>query len=388
MRAIVKEPRVSVAIVNWNYQAYVAEAIGSVKQQTYQNFHCVILDNGSDDASAEVIAAAIEGHPQFSFRRSPRNLGLLGGALHLLEHLEGDFVTFLDADDILAPEYLATHLQVHLAAENPVGFTSSTSTDIGADGSLLSGGSWWMSENWHACAPGLRPIDRAARLAAVDDAAYLRIAAATRYLTCWTKNWRWCPGSSNMFRRDLLLRVRPVLDSPIFLGGVDGYFTPILHAISGTQLIDLPLSAYRLHGANTYAAMPRMRNVNTGRAVKNGEVNATFLLSVASLVENVENLLTTVSPSHFWQMLDVVASMGANVPVLVHPRLKAAFISRFGVLNEAFGSDVLINELRQRMHLHDCAEIVWAARRDLMPQLVALELRRLARKLRRKSVRR
>src|ERR1700687_1842379 len=106
MGKFAKEPRVSVAVVNWNYANYVAEAIKSVRQQTYQNFHCVVWDNGSDDRSAEVITEAIDAHPQFVFHRSPQNLGHLGGAMQVLAGLQDDFVTFLDADDFLSPDYL------------------------------------------------------------------------------------------------------------------------------------------------------------------------------------------------------------------------------------------------------------------------------------------
>jgi glycosyltransferase involved in cell wall biosynthesis len=382
MSAMFKEPGVSVAIVNWNYQSYVAEAIQSVKRQNYQNFRCLVLDNGSDDQSVDVITAAIDGHPQFSFHRSDRNLGHLGGALHLLKYLEDDFVTFLDADDVLAPDYLATHLQVHLAARAGVGFTSSNCPDINAAGFVLSGGNWWMSESWRKCEPSLRPIDSAVRLAAVDDAAYERIATATRYLTPETPRWRWCVGSSNMFRRALLERVRPHLESTVLFGGVDGFFTPILHAISGTQLIDLPLSAYRVHGANDCSEMPHIRNVHGRGARVQAQCYDILVLSVASWVENIESLLGTISPGIYWQGLDVVASIYPDFPVFEHPRLKSAFITNFAFLVNTFGARVVIRELRRRMPFKDCAEIVRAARKDMMPKLVVQELRRTLRLLR------
>ena len=387
MRSIIKEPRVTVAIINWNYERYVAEAIGSVKQQTYQNFHCLVLDNGSSDQSVGAITAAIDGHPQFSFHRLPQNLGHLGCALHLLKYLEDDFVTFLDADDILAPQFIATHLQVHLAAEVAVGFTSSGCCEINAAGSLLTGGSWWLSESWHEAEPSLRPIDRAVRLAAIDDAAYRRIATATRYLTPWTKKWRWGGGSANMFRRVLLERLRPPLDSPTLFGGVDGFFTPILHAISGTQLIDLPLFAYRVHGCNDWAGGACIRHVRTELAETEAQSNSVFVLSVASLIENLEQLFDTISPTNFWQVLDVVASIYWLDPVFTHPRVKAAFIEKFALLSKTFRTRRLLRELRSRMPFRDCAEIVRAARKDLIPTLVVLEARRALQRLRGRSPR-
>ncbi len=49
-------PKVSVLISNYNYVEYVAEAIDSVLEQTYQNFELIIADDGSTDNSIAVIS--------------------------------------------------------------------------------------------------------------------------------------------------------------------------------------------------------------------------------------------------------------------------------------------------------------------------------------------
>src|SRR5262245_38309880 len=126
------EPHVSVVIVNWNYGRYVREAIESVKNQTYQNFTCLIVDNGSDDDSADIIGDAIQGCRQFTLHRLPTNIGQLGGSYVALGKINSDYVTFLDADDILFPEFLASHIQVHIGTAHPTGFTSSSQADINA----------------------------------------------------------------------------------------------------------------------------------------------------------------------------------------------------------------------------------------------------------------
>jgi glycosyltransferase involved in cell wall biosynthesis len=97
----VREPLVSVVIINWNYARYVADAIGSVKDQTYRNVECLVIDNGSSDRSADIIDAAIDGHAQFTLHRLPKNLGQLGAAIWSFDRLRGEFVTYLDADDVL-----------------------------------------------------------------------------------------------------------------------------------------------------------------------------------------------------------------------------------------------------------------------------------------------
>ena len=44
---MIAAPRVTVVIINWNYGRYIGEAVQSVKQQTYGNLECIIVDNGS-----------------------------------------------------------------------------------------------------------------------------------------------------------------------------------------------------------------------------------------------------------------------------------------------------------------------------------------------------
>ena len=50
-------PRVSVIVVNYNYGRFLAQAIGSVFAQPYPHVECLLVDNGSPDASAAVSAA-------------------------------------------------------------------------------------------------------------------------------------------------------------------------------------------------------------------------------------------------------------------------------------------------------------------------------------------
>ena len=83
---------------------------------------------------------------------------ICGAALWSLQHSTAEFITFLDADDVLFPDYLANHLQAHLAAGFSVGFTSSNCVDVNADGALLTSGNCTMYHGWQHGTPALRPI--------------------------------------------------------------------------------------------------------------------------------------------------------------------------------------------------------------------------------------
>ena len=376
-----KEPRVGIVIINWNYGRYIAEAIQSVKDQTYQNFECIIIDNGSSDRSTDIIADAIRGLPQYTLHKLPRNLGHLGGAVWALQHVHDEFITFLDADDILFPEFLASHIQVHIGTEHPTGFTSSSCVDINAEGEVITGGNWWMRRNWKEGQPSMRSADNTVRLDAFDAAAYSALAERTRYLPFHKPGWNWCVGSSNVYRRVLLERFPPRVDDEVIFGGVDGFYTPILHAITGTNLIDQLLNAYRVHDANDFSMLPGLVGVNSGYGQGLAISYNTAKLTILSLIDGFDDLLRTAPANRFWQILDTVASTSRGRSMFAESEIKAAFARQYSSLATVLGEHNLIRELRERMRRRDCLEIVLTARKgtaslSAVRRVAAMELRR------------
>ena len=118
-------PRVSVIVVNFNYGAYLAAAIDSVFAQTYGHVECVLIDNGSTDDSPAVIDALAARHPAMRVVRRPDNGGQSLASLEGFSATRSPYVTFLDADDVMLPDFLATHMFVHLSLRVPLGFTCS-----------------------------------------------------------------------------------------------------------------------------------------------------------------------------------------------------------------------------------------------------------------------
>jgi glycosyltransferase involved in cell wall biosynthesis len=384
VKYFVKEPAIDVVIVNWNYARFVADAIKSVKDQSYRNFRCIVVDNGSDDDSVDRIAETIDNHPQFSFLRSPTNLGHLGGALWSLEHANGEFVTFLDADDVLFPTYLASHLQAHLAAGSSTGFTSSNCVDMNAEGALLTSGNCNMYNFWHQGVPALRPIERTVRLAAVDDNSYSALAQAARYLAAHTPHWCWCPGSSNMFRRALLDRIRPTDPSPAMFGGVDGFFLPILHALTGTLLIDQPLSAYRLHGSNDFSTLPSLTGILSAHPKVKAQSFGSYLRMLTWLVDHLDEVVLMTGANRYWQVLRTAAATHPLArEAFSQPEFKAALARRYPRLVELFGELHVFRELRGRVLFLEYLDIVLAAPRRAFP--AAPLCRALCREVVRKS---
>lgn len=98
-------PLVSVLITVYNNREYIAEAIDSAFAQTYPNVEVVVVDDGSDDGTWDVVSA----DPRVRATRQER--GGIGAARNVaVEMARGDFLTFLDADDRFPPDKLAIQI--------------------------------------------------------------------------------------------------------------------------------------------------------------------------------------------------------------------------------------------------------------------------------------
>lgn len=101
-------PRISVVIPVYNAEPYLAAAIDSVLEQTISDIELVVVDDGSTDASREVIAGFGDRvravHQDNAGPSAARNAGIRAA--------QGELVAFCDADDIQLPHRIATHRRV------------------------------------------------------------------------------------------------------------------------------------------------------------------------------------------------------------------------------------------------------------------------------------
>ena len=104
-------PRVTVVIPCFNQGAYLAEALDSVRGQTFSDWECIVVDDGSTDSTAQVGQAYAHRDPRIRYVRQ-RNGGLSSARNRGLELARAAYVQFLDADDLLH----AAKLELQLAA--------------------------------------------------------------------------------------------------------------------------------------------------------------------------------------------------------------------------------------------------------------------------------
>ncbi len=98
-------PLISVIIPMYNTKNYIEKTIKSVLTQTYDNLEVIIVDDGSTDAGAEIVQALMlkDSRIKYVFQS---NQGVSAARNNAIEHSTGEYLAFLDSDDIWLPEKL------------------------------------------------------------------------------------------------------------------------------------------------------------------------------------------------------------------------------------------------------------------------------------------
>lgn len=98
-------PKVSVLITAYNREEYLAEAIGSALASDFSDFEVIVVDDCSTDSTWEV-AQQYSSDSRVRLFRNPQNLGDYGNRARVAAEARGDYLKYLDSDDILYPHAL------------------------------------------------------------------------------------------------------------------------------------------------------------------------------------------------------------------------------------------------------------------------------------------
>lgn len=97
-----------------NSQAFVANTIKSVQNQTYSEWEILIIDDCSSDSSVEIVEEFAKNDKRIRLFKNGENSGPAITRNKGLEAAKGEFITFLDADDIWFPDFLKISLEACL----------------------------------------------------------------------------------------------------------------------------------------------------------------------------------------------------------------------------------------------------------------------------------
>lgn len=225
-------PLVSVIMPVYNGERYVAQAIESVLGQTYAHLELIILNNGSTDGTADILATYARQDNRVTVLFHPEPLGHAGEAASNVatRQARGHYIAKLDADDVAVPDRL----------DKQVAF-------LGANPSIFLVGSY------------LDLIDSTGR----------------------SMGTRTYPLSSEAIYREFYLRFPVANPAIMYRNGVvkgdfyqlrnwqftDDYYSLFVHLHNGLQFANLPepLTRYRVHDTNTvFTDLRRKWDINLG----------------------------------------------------------------------------------------------------------------------------
>jgi glycosyltransferase involved in cell wall biosynthesis len=203
---------VSVVVLSYNYAHFVAQAIESALAQTWANVEVIVVDNGSTDDSPAVMARYAD---RARIVRQPVNIGQGQGYNLGFEAARGEWLLWLDADDLLDADAIARCMALVADDTAKVQFP-------------------------------LRLVDAQARPLG-GMVPYLRHAGDVVPLIRRFGHYAGPPGSGNLYRRSAVAPYFPVSPAewPICTDTVPFITAPFHGRVVDT---DVPLGAYRLHG--------------------------------------------------------------------------------------------------------------------------------------------
>ena len=107
---ILSAPLVSIIIPCYNNGHLLHETLDSLKRQTYQNWECIIVNDGSPDNTEQVALAYADSDSRFKYIFQ-ENKGVSAARNKGIELANGAYIQLLDGDDILEPDKFAAHVQ-------------------------------------------------------------------------------------------------------------------------------------------------------------------------------------------------------------------------------------------------------------------------------------
>lgn len=247
MTELLKLPLVSFIVTSFNYENYVIKTLESIKNQSYENIEIIVVDDKSTDNSIEKIKEFAKKNPAFSLKliEHPENRGQMAAMQSGLSNANGQFICFIDSDDILIKDYAKTLLRVHLSCS--VAFVSGQLIEIGESDEIHTTYSISSFQK-----------EKSFELKSLQDLLNVDVDNVDfKILTLKEVSfggWHWSAMSANMFRRsalDLFLEYDTPENWKIC---PDKFLLNFAHLIGGSAIVYAPLVGYRRHECNAGAS--------------------------------------------------------------------------------------------------------------------------------------
>ncbi len=225
-------PLVSFVVTSYNYEKYILKTLESIKKQSYKNFEILVVDDCSSDNSCKVVEKFIEENQDLKITLfvQNKNQGQMSAMMRGLKEAQGQFVSFIDSDDILMPDYAKIHVQTHL--KTSLAMTSCAIIEIGENDEVHT----FNSISSPAC-------ETVEDLLNTEKNDYKIIKAHFG-------GWHWSPNSSAMYRKASIELLLDYKNTDKWRICPDKFIMNYAHLIGGSAIINAPLIGYRRHSSN------------------------------------------------------------------------------------------------------------------------------------------
>lgn len=130
------EDLISIITPTYNCGRYIGETIESVLNQSYQNWEMIIVDDCSVDNTKEVVEEYVEQDKRIKYYLLEVNSGAAVARTKAMELASGEYMAFLDSDDLWMPDKLER--QISFMKINDYNFTCTAYEQINENGNLLN----------------------------------------------------------------------------------------------------------------------------------------------------------------------------------------------------------------------------------------------------------
>lgn len=260
MEEILKLPKVSFIVITHNFEKFVLDCLNSIKNQTYKNFEIIIVDDVSKDKTVEKIESFIKENNNLSitFIKNEQNIGQLASFLEGVKIADGQFISAIDGDDVIFPEYCAMHIEAHM--QTSVAMTTCLQAEIDSDNII------------HTLNSTESPNKKQKKIE-IDCKSYeefkdYRYAKGLNKTSCSMKvlsnsrysfaTWHWGPMSSAMMRKSVCEMLVLIEKTRSLKITADKFIFSFCHLIGSSAILYKTLYAYRRHDSNYSLANPVM----------------------------------------------------------------------------------------------------------------------------------
>ena len=273
-----ENPLISVVLLCYNHEEFVAEALAAVLSQTYRPLEIIVVDDCSTDSTPDIVSrkiAKLSNPPHVHFIRNARNLRLLGTCDVGIKAARGEFVVLTCDDDVMLPDMVA----------EMVDFWRSQSVSL-------------VTTNAEYIDAQSNPVGRTHRdLETPPDDSFETLVRDGSNACCF--------GATMGFER----RLHEMFGiPPVHLDNIDIIYPFYAYVLNGAKFLNKPLLRYRLHEGNNSLSLIDERSEEMGRLTVRDRIFYGHIAHAVVMMEQLDQLGLTM-PDRYAELAPRIAPL-------------------------------------------------------------------------------